>query len=1164
VDSKNVEAFFGLARLGERVRKVNISQNAVNDILYQNPDYLPGLIEKCRLGVFKRDSGMTKEGYQDVLKIDRNNILGYVYWTFSLLAYEGALDEAREKYEKLYQLIANQEPDNAELMMFVAKLMSRICGRATVIVNISIKLIERVRQLDMESIDAMLEMALNLYMIEDYQQALNMYKMASSLNPDASDIRPMIGILRTQIAKGDIGEAELQLKFLKEMVDGESSKTPELKLVEGMLYGRKKVDKKDMEAFESVLQESNKVLDECIKLHVAQQKKVSQNLDYFIVLNPDLLLSLSNEMLHHSDFNLTQIKEQIQNPITPTHLIKKAVKLLETTMVKIPGLIPGYMLAAKANLIVGNVNAAIQTLQKALALDPKNEEAYILNAIVVYSNGNPEAAYNSIKEALANNFDMDKNAFFMMLKGQLEIELGETQAGLKTLEKAFNLPGIQSGNFEQKKKARYMTMISFNQNIRSQIYVEYAKALAADKQLNKSKEIMEQAIMEFVGTDDEPVVLLGNADIAVITGDLKKALTILRGVEPTAKGYMEARKKLALIYKDKMMNRRQYAKCFFDLVQAIPNFENYKKYGDALLDIQEPDKAIEAYNEALKIDPNNQNIVRLIGKALSITHSYQKAFTYYSDATARFPKNLDLKLDHAKLLVKNNFLDKAEELLNKEALLQETEEKSMETIFRSIESLLELCKIFRVRIEAEGSFDPERVGQIHEIWKRILGLQLDLIERSKYEGGKPDQEKIKYAEYCESAASFCVETEVKLDKAKEYFEEAYKYNPNKIELLLDLAEVDFYNGEVEEATQKCSKVLKSNPNNPWALRLLADCILTQGELEKGITGFERVYARDPTNFIALGCLFDFYRRNGQMEKIKEILDHMEQKMGRSNEPGYCYVRGLYYYYRKNPSEALVHLYIAKRHPLYKNPSIKIMIDIYLNPDQDLLFTTTPEKIKPFKAENLQSMELLLNELSDKYFSIEHEIYAYYGPILLKKEFDDAEAFLTQTLKEKPSLIPAMLCLCVCRMARGGKNSLDKNLLRDISKSKFNAKWGDETERGWIQVAEFLMGANKPDLAEKELRRCLKYNQSCAKAYELLGSLSEKKNDFQEAVSYYNKAWEVSEFRDCSIGFRLASLYFKYKDYMNAIIIGKKVLNLNSAYPKIKEEIIDKARELVKP
>lgn len=89
------------------------------------------------------------------------------------------------------------------------------------------------------------------------------------------------------------------------MADSESSKTPDLYLVEGMLLSRRKVDKKNIEAYEKLLQESNKVLDDCIRLHLSLQKKQSQNLEYYIILNPDFLLTLANEMLHHGDFNLT-------------------------------------------------------------------------------------------------------------------------------------------------------------------------------------------------------------------------------------------------------------------------------------------------------------------------------------------------------------------------------------------------------------------------------------------------------------------------------------------------------------------------------------------------------------------------------------------------------------------------------------------------------------------------------------------------------------------------------------------------------------------------------------------------------------------------------------------------------------------------------------------
>jgi len=101
------------------------------------------------------------------------------------------------------------------------------------------------------------------------------------------------------------------------------------------------------------------------------------------------------------------------------------------------------MLSAKAKLIMGDMNGALQSLQKSLEYDPKNEEAHILSAIIVYSNGNLESAYASVKEALSNNFDLDKNPFFMLVKGQIEFEMNEQETGLKTLKKAYELPGVQ-------------------------------------------------------------------------------------------------------------------------------------------------------------------------------------------------------------------------------------------------------------------------------------------------------------------------------------------------------------------------------------------------------------------------------------------------------------------------------------------------------------------------------------------------------------------------------------------------------------------------------------------------------------------------------------------------------------------------------------------------
>ena len=66
------------------------------------------------------------------------------------------------------------------------------------------------------------------------------------------------------------------------------------------------------------------------------------------------------------------------------------------------------------------------------------------------------------------------------------------------------------------------------------------------------------------------------------------------------------------------------------------------------------------------------------------------------------------------------------------------------------------------------------------------------------------------------------------------------------------------------------------------------------------------------------------------------------------------------------------------------------------------------------------------------------------------------------------------------------------------------------------------------------------NKSSMKGLELLGQLFEKKEDFNNASKFYNLAWEVSERRDCIIGFRIASLYFKEGNWVRSIAIGNEV------------------------
>jgi tetratricopeptide repeat protein 21B len=52
---------------------------------------------------------------------------------------------------------------------------------------------------------------------------------------------------------------------------------------------------------------------------------------------------------------------------------------------------------------------------------------------------------------------------------------------------------------------------------------------------------------------------------------------------------------------------------------------------------------------------------------------------------------------------------------------------------------------------------------------------------------------------------------------------------------------------------------------------------------------------------------------------------------------------------------------------------------------------------------------------------------------------------------------------------------------------------------------------------------------------------------------------MSNKKNAGVGYRLAFNYLKASRFVDAIDVGKEVLKINPAYPKLQSDIIDKAR-----
>ena len=60
------------------------------------------------------------------------------------------------------------------------------------------------------------------------------------------------------------------------------------------------------------------------------------------------------------------------------------------------------------------------------------------------------------------------------------------------------------------------------------------------------------------------------------------------------------------------------------------------------------------------------------------------------------------------------------------------------------------------------------------------------------------------------------------------------------------------------------------------------------------------------------------------------------------------------------------------------------------------------------------------------------------------------------------------------------------------------------------------------------------------------------------------SWRLVNESDPGVGYKLAFNYLKAKRYVNAIDVTQKVLLSHPTYPKIRKEILEKARASLKP
>merc|ERR1719178_101295 len=187
------------------------------------------------------------------------------------------------------------------------------------------------------------------------------------------------------------------------------------------------------------------------------------------------------------------------------------------------------------------------------------------------------------------------------------------------------LPGIRTVGVQAKPSAGAApSMLPLTLADRAQIFTMLIRSYSKLGRYDEATKCMQDATAEFAGTPEEVAVLVVNADLAIQKGEVDQALSMLKAMPPSSPYYAAAKRAMADIYLKHRKDKRAFARCYKEIVEAHPTAENYLILGDALLAIHEPSDAIKVFEEANNVtNDHDPAILSKIGKTYAQTHDYK-------------------------------------------------------------------------------------------------------------------------------------------------------------------------------------------------------------------------------------------------------------------------------------------------------------------------------------------------------------------------------------------------------------------------------------------------------------------------------------------------------------------------------------------------------------
>ncbi|KAF7660541.1 hypothetical protein LDENG_00280090 [Lucifuga dentata] len=1137
-EKADIFALMGKAQYCEYRQNYSGALEMVNQVIVSFPGFLPALIKKMKLLLSLQDWEQTIDAAIRLLQRDKNNPEALRMLALHSLCRDGDITESVKQLSNLISSLDILEPHSPELFYRMSLAFTRVCGRNEKVIEQTHRMVERAFSLAGDS-DLATELGYQMILQGKIKDAMKWYKTAMSL--DETSVSALIGTIHCQLIEGHLEDAEQQLEFLTEIQQA-IGKSGELLYLRAVLAMKKRRSQDEVA----------NLLNDAVDTHFSTLQGLPLGVEYFEKLNPEFLLEIVKVYL-----SLCPAKPPAPGQ-PPAPLLQHCASVLDTVVTTVPGLLQGVFLLAKVRFLSGVISAAQSSLHHCLEQCPSHADAHLLMAQIHLLQGNFSLCSQSLELCLSHNFEIREHPIYHLIKAQAQKKMGELVGAIQTLQMAMSLPGIHKVGSSIKSKNK---KIDLSPADCVSVFLELAEALWLNGEQHEAAKVMQDAINEFSGTPEELRVTIANSDLALLRGDTELALSMLINITPEQPYYIQAKEKMADIYLNHRKEKRLYAICYREIAEKLPSPHTYLLLGDAYMNIQEPEKAIEVYECALKKNPKDSALASKIGKALVKTHNYVKAVNYYEAALRTEQQNF-LRYDLAELLMKMKQHERCERVLQ-DALAHDP--------VNELPALTDDCRYLVLLAKVQNKVEKNEDALLS--LQRARDVQAKVLKRMQLE--QPDtvpMQKQLAAEICAEIAKHYT-SQRGYERAVKFYKEALVYCESDRKVMLELARLYLTLDEMDACQEQCSIILKNDQFNEDATLMMADLMFRKQDYEKAVFHFQQLLECKPDNYPTLSRLIDLLRRAGKLEEVPRFLDMAEKHCSRAKfDPGFNYCKGLYLWYTGEPNDALRCFNKARKDNVWGQNSVYNMIEICLNPDNDTMGGEVFENLdgdignstEKQESEQLavRTAENLLKELKPQTPGghMQLRILENYCFLATKQKanVEKALSVFTEIANSEKDHVPALLAMATAYMILK-QTPRARNQLKRIAKMNWSIADADEFEKSWLLLADIYIQSGKYDMAGELLKRCLRHNKSCCKAYEYLGYIMEKEQAFRDAAFNYELAWKYGNQTNPTIGYKLAFNYLKAKRHVDAIDVCHKVLDAHPNYPRIRKDILEKAR-----